>query len=129
MDLITISRQRNLEFRVQVRGHGVTSDMAEADGGRDRGPSPAELLGAALGACTAMMAQRYCERHGWDGDAGASLTLELADNPKRVGRIVVDLELPVGVPDDKKETVKQVAGRCLVHETLRRPPAVDVDVA
>ncbi|MHC4082987.1 MAG: OsmC family protein [Planctomycetota bacterium] len=129
MDLITVTRDNGLEFKIRVRGHCVTSDMSESDGGRDGGPSPAELLGVSLGACTAMMAQRYCERHGWDGDAGVNLTLELADNPKRVGRIVVDLELPAGVPDDKIETVKQVAGRCLIHETLRRPPAVDVDVA
>jgi uncharacterized OsmC-like protein len=129
MDLITVTRENGLEFEVRVRGHGVTSDMSESDGGRDGGPSPAELLGASLGACAAMMAQRYCQRHGWDGDAGVSLTLELADNPKRVGRIVVDLELPEGVPDDKIETVKQVAGRCLIHETLKRPPAVDVEVA
>ena len=61
--------------------------------------------------------------------SSASLTLELADNPKRVGRIVVDLELPESVPEDKIETVKTVAGRCLIHETLKRPPAVDVDVA
>ncbi|MHC4590099.1 MAG: OsmC family protein [Planctomycetota bacterium] len=84
MDLITVTRQNDLEFKIGVRAHGVTSDMSEADGGHDAGPSPAELLGASLGACTAMMAQAYCRKHGWDGDAGASLTLELADNPKRV---------------------------------------------
>jgi uncharacterized OsmC-like protein len=117
MDLITITRDNGLEFKIRVRGHCVSSDMSESDGGGDGGPSPAELLGVSLGACTAMMAQRYCERHGWEGDAGVNLTLELADNPKRIGRIV------------KREAVKQVAGRCLIHETLRRPPAVDVDVA
>ena len=94
MDLITVTRNDELEFKVRVRDHSVTSDMSEADGGHDAGPSPAEMLAASLGACTAMMAQRYCERHGWDGDASVSLTLELADNPKRVGRIVLDLELP-----------------------------------
>jgi putative redox protein len=129
MDLITITRENDLEFKIAVRGHGVTSDMSEADGGYDAGLSPAELLSASLGACTAMMAQAYCRKRGWDGDAGASLTLELADNPKRVGAIVVDLELPEGVPEDKKETVRKVAERCLVHETFKRPPAVDVEVA
>ena len=129
MDLITVTRENGLEFRIRVREHCVTSDMSVADGGRDGGPSPAELLGAALGACTAMMVQRYCREQGWDGDAGVNLALELADDPKRVGRIVVDLELPDGVPDERKETVRRVAERCLIQETLRHPPAVDVDVA
>ena len=129
MDLITVTRDNGLEFEIRVRGHCVTSDMSEADGGRDGGPSPAELLAASLGACTAMMVQRYCREQDWDGDTEVSLTLELADDPKRVGRIILDLELPAGVPDDKKETVRRVAERCLVQETFRRPPAVDIEVA
>jgi uncharacterized OsmC-like protein len=129
MDLITVTRQSGLEFKVAVREHAFTSDMSPGDGGADGGPAPAELLAASLGVCVAMMAQAYCRKHGWDGDAGANLTLELADNPKRVAAIVIDLELPDSVPDERKETVRTVAERCLVHETFRHPPAVDVEVA
>ena len=82
-----------------MRGHEVTSDMSAKDGGQDAGPSPVELLAGSLGACIAMMVQSYCDRHGYtDGDVGVSLTLELADDPKRVGGIVVDVELPDGCP-------------------------------
>ena len=128
MDLITVNRKDGLEFSIRVRGHDVTSDLSENDGGRDCGPSPAELLAGSLGACIAMMVQGYCQRHGYDGDAGVSLTMELADNPKRIGRIVVDLELPKGVPEDKKEAIKRVAERCPIHETLKSAPSVDIDV-
>ena len=129
MDLITVTRKGGLAFDIRVRGHEVTSDMSEKDGGRDEGPSPAELLGGSLGACVAMMVQGYCERHGYtDGDVGVSLTLELADGPKRVGGIVIDVELPEGIPEDKKEVVRRMAERCPVHETLRDPPRVDIEV-
>ena len=128
MDLITVTRKEGLEFGVRVRGHEVTSDLSEADGGRDRGPSPAELLAGSLGTCIAMMVQGYCQRHGYDGDAGVSLTMELADRPKRIGRIVVDLELPDGVPQDKIEVIKRVAQRCPIHETLKNPPGLDIEV-
>ena len=128
MDLITVTRKDGLEFGIRVRGHEVTSDLSEADGGRDRGPSPAELLAGSLGACIAMMVQGYCQRHGYDGDVGVSLTMELADGPKRIGRIVVDLELPDGVPEDKIEVIKRVAQRCPIHETLKNPPSLDIEV-
>ena len=128
MDLITVTRENELKFNIRVRGHDVTADLSEKDGGKDRGPSPAELLAGSLGACIAMMVQGYCQRHGYDGDAGVSLTMELADNPKRIGRIVVDLELPKGVPEDKKEAIKRVAERCPIHETLKSAPSVDIDV-
>ncbi|MHC4695447.1 MAG: OsmC family protein [Planctomycetota bacterium] len=128
MDLITVNRKDGLEFSIRVRGHDLNSDMSEKDGGRDQGPSPAELLAGSLGACIAMMVQGYCRRHGYEGDVGVSLTMELADDPKRVGRIVVDLELPEGVPDGKKEAIKRVAERCPIHETLKNPPDLDIEV-
>ncbi|UCF34377.1 MAG: OsmC family protein [Phycisphaerales bacterium] len=129
MDLITVTRKCGVAFDIRVRGHEVTSDLSAKDGGRDEGPSPVELLGGSLGACVAMMVQGYCERHGYtDGDVGVSLTLELADGPKRVGGIVVDVELPEGVPEDTKEVIRRMAERCPVHETLRDPPRVDIEV-
>jgi len=129
MDLITVNRVEGLEFSVRVRGHDVKSDLSEKDGGQDRGPSPAELLASSLGACIAMMVQGYCRKHGYDGDVGVSLTTELADKPKRIGRIVVDVELPEGVPEDKKEAIRRVAERCPIHETLKNPPELDIDIA
>jgi len=128
MDLITVTRREGLEFTVRVRGHEIASDMSEKEGGRDAGPSPAELLAGSLGACIAMMVQGYCQSRGYDGDVGVSLTVELADNPKRIGTIVLDLELPEGVPEDKKDVIRRVAQRCPIHETLREPPRVDIDI-
>ncbi len=128
MDLITVSRQGGFKFGIKVRGHEITSDMSEKDGGGDAGPSPAELLAASLGACIAMMVQNYCRRHEYAGDVGVNLTLELADSPKRIGGIVVDVELPDSVPEDKLDAIRAMAERCPIHETLRDPPRVDLDI-
>jgi putative redox protein len=128
MDLITISRNSGSGFGIRVRGHQLTSDMSARDGGQDQGPSPTELLAGSLGACIAMIVQGYCTAHGYGGDVGVSLTMELADKPKRVSRFVVDLELPPGVPEEKKEAIKRVAQHCPVHETLKSPPEVDIDI-
>jgi uncharacterized OsmC-like protein len=128
MDLISVTREHGLEFNVAVRGHKVTSDMSVREGGQDGGPSPAELLACSLGACVAMMVQGYCDRHGYtDGEVAVSLTLELADDPKRVSNIIVDVELPDGVPQDKLDVVRRIAEHCTIHETLKNPPRVDID--
>ena len=129
MDLITVTRKEDLEFSIRVRGHEVTSDMSEKDGGRDAGPSPAELLAGSLGACIAIMVQTYCDTHGYnDGDVAASLTVQIADDPKRLGNIVIDLELPKDFPEDKKSVVERLAELCPVHETLKQMPAVDLEI-
>ena len=129
MDLITVARKDGLEFNIRVRGHHVTTDLSEKDGGRDLGPSPAELLAASLGSCIAMMVQGYCRKHGYDGDVGVSLTMEIADKPKRIARIVVDVDLPEGVPQDRMAAIKRVAQRCPIHETLMSPPDLDIEVS
>jgi len=129
MDLITVTHKTGGEFVVRVRGHEVGSDMSVEDGGQDAAPSPVELLAASLGACIAMMVQRYCKRHGYtDGEPSVAMTLELADSPKRVAGFVVDVELPNGVPEDKKEVIRRMAQQCPVHQTLCNPPQVDIDI-
>ena len=129
MDLITVTHKGGSEFALRVRGHEVTCDMAAKDGGRDAGFSPVELLAGSLGACIAMMVQRYCESHGYtEGEVAASLTVEMADDPKRVRGVVVDLEVPRNVPEERMAAIRRLVECCPVHATLNRPPEVDLDV-
>ena len=128
MDLISIERNENLSFSIQVRGHDVKADMSEKEGGRDEGPSPVELMAGSLGACIAIMVQGYCDRNGYDGDVGVSMTVELADKPKRIKAIVIDLDLPESVPEKKKEAIKRVARHCPIHATLENPPVLDIEI-
>jgi putative redox protein len=45
--------------------HPLTSDEGPGLGGRDAGPSPSELLCAALAACTAITLRMYARRKEW----------------------------------------------------------------
>jgi putative redox protein len=129
MDLMSITRKDRKAFELRVREHSVIFDMSEEEGGSDKGMNPVEYLAGSLGACIAIMVQTYCDNHGYtDGEVSASLTLELADDPKRVGTIVIDLELPNDFPEGKKSAVKRVAELCPVHETLKQMPALDLEI-
>jgi putative redox protein len=129
MSLISITRKEGLECEIRVRGHRVVSDMSESDGGLDRGLSPAEMMVSSLGVCMVMMVQIYCDRHGYsDGEVSASVTYGLADKPKRVGTITIDLEIPKDVPDDKRQVVRRVAEACVIQGTFTEPPIVDMEI-
>jgi putative redox protein len=129
MDLISIERKQDNAFKIKVRNHEAVSEFNKADGGGDRGPSPTEYMVGSLGACIAMMVNGYCQRHGYrNGQVGVNMTYELADNPKRVGGIVVDLEIPRDVPPEKREAIRKVATLCPVHNTLEHPPKVDLEI-
>lgn len=129
MSLISISRKAGLEFDIQVRAHSFSCDLSVEDGGGGLGPSPSELLVGSLGVCIAIMVQRYCDRHGYtDGEVSASMTYELADDPKRIGAITIDLEIPKDVPEGKHDAIRRIAEACPIHGTLLKPPVMDLEI-
>ena len=130
MDLIAVTRKGASAFEFRVRRHAVTLDMTETEGGRDAGPRPVEMMAGSLGACIAIMVQRYCDARGYkDGDVAVHLTTEMADDPKRVGAFVVDLQLPKDVPEEKRAAIRRVVDLCPVHATMARAPRLDLEFA
>ena len=55
----------NYAVSIETGHHRLTSDEAADAGGKDAGPSPHDLLGSALSACTAITLRMYAERKHW----------------------------------------------------------------
>jgi putative redox protein len=127
MDLITVDRKGAAEFTIRTRNHEITTDMSAEEGGNDAGCNPVELLGAALGGCLGIMVQKYCDARGYAGDVSVSLTMQMADAPKRVAAFVADIELPDGVPEEERERLRSIVSRLPVPATLSSPPELAVE--
>ena len=129
MDLITVTREEGLRFKIRIRDHEIITDMSVEEGGEDAGPNPVEMVGCALGACLGIMMQMQCDQRGFtDGDVGVSLTVEIVDDPKRVSALVVDVELPKDVPEEEIGEMKEMALRMPVPATLRSEPRIDIEM-
>ena len=78
-----VARQREkLTHDVKAGDHALTVDEPVESGGQDEGPSPQELLAAALASCTAITMEMYAQRKGWDA---GGLAVDVAYTPAERG--------------------------------------------
>jgi putative redox protein len=111
-------RKGKFEHEVRVREHRLAADEPEDAGGKDLGPSPEELLSAALASCTAITMQMYAERKGWDL---TGLEVECDYQPAERGRPTnfdLVLRLPESLSDEQVERLQVIAAKCPIHRTL-----------
>jgi putative redox protein len=121
-----VARQREgFIHDVEVRDHAFVADEPESSGGSDEGPSPQELLAAALASCTAITVEMYAKRKGWDVDG---LEVSCDYTPAERGapvRFQLVFRMPAHLSEEQVERLKVIAARCPVHRTLEGEVSFD----
>jgi putative redox protein len=113
--------------QITVGNHRLVADEPRPVGD-DAGPSPYDLLLAALGTCTSMTVRMYAHRNGWPLDhvrvtlrhykihakdcADCETTKGLIDQIDKSVELVGDLD------DAQRQRLMDIAARCPVHQTL-----------
>ena len=113
------ARQReNLAHDVKAGDHQLTVDEPVESGGDDLGPSPQELLAAALASCTAVTMEMYAKRKGWDTNG---LEVDVRYAPAERGcptKFELVLKMPPHLDEEQIERLQVIAAKCPVHRTL-----------
>ncbi|MEU5893324.1 OsmC family protein [Streptomyces sp. NPDC047461] len=112
--IVTVAEGKQLARSVAIGTHRLTADEPEPVG-TDTGPTPGELLLAALGACTSMAVRAYAQRHEWP--------LERVDVAVRYGaqgQVVKNIGLIGELTPAQRDQLLAVSGRCPVHRLLTK---------
>ncbi|MBW4029249.1 MAG: hypothetical protein HIU57_01045 [Acidobacteria bacterium] len=115
-------------FEVSARDAVVAVDLLPGDGGASDGFRSAELLLAALGACTAGTMRNFAVTQGIEGFEGIDIVVngETAKSPERVAQIDVAIQVRGNMSESDLERLMRVGARCKVHNTLHNDPEVNI---
>jgi putative redox protein len=120
--------QGRFQLRVQTGDHSFLMDEPVSVGGLSSGPSPFDLLCAALGACTLMTIKLYAARKGWTLDGLAVRVTHRKGSPE--ARDQFDRVMELGdVTAEQRERLIYIAERCPVHLLLERGAEVSTSLA
>jgi putative redox protein len=124
---VIVSSESGLTQEIIAGNHRWRADEPAPDGA-DAGPTPYELLLAALGACTSMTLRLYAQRKGFDlqgvtvrlqhSRIHAADCLECETKEGFLDRIDVKIELSGDLDEAQKQRLLEIAEHCPVHKTL-----------
>jgi uncharacterized OsmC-like protein len=119
-----------MKFVTHHRGLEVASDQPESGGGENTALTPTELFVAALPMCVGVYLVPFARRHGIAVEGlKIEAEYEIADHPRRVGRIGVRIRMPGPLDERQRAALQRCAEQCLVHNTLHNPPEVSIELA
>jgi putative redox protein len=127
-DVLVHGNARRFTQEIVVGPHRLAADEPEDMGGNDVGPTPYDLLLAALGSCTSMTVGVYARRKGWPlQDVTARLRhsrihatdcIECETKEGKIDRIELDIELVGPLNDGQRSKLLEIAKKCPVHRTF-----------
>jgi uncharacterized OsmC-like protein len=116
-------------FEVTARQHKVISDQPVESGGFDEGMTPPELMLASLGSCAGYYAAQYLKKRQLTKEGTrVRVMADKVPNPARLDNFRIELEVPVELGERHKAGIEDAVHRCLIHNTLLRPPKITLNV-
>ncbi|GLQ17968.1 bifunctional alpha/beta hydrolase/OsmC family protein [Maritalea porphyrae] len=129
------SGEGKFHLNVDASGHPLTIDEPLAVGGSDRGPTPYDLLAAALGGCTTLTLRMYADRKKWPVNHIETRVEHKKHHAEdceacgegREGRVDVFtrfIHIEGELDKEQRHRMLEIADKCPVHLTLEKSSVI-----
>jgi putative redox protein len=121
---------------VTIRGeleHHLVNDVPPAEGGQGKGPTPHEMLEAAVASCKAITVKMYANRKAWPLESVTAkvrhdLRAKDEGGPK-VHHFDAQMEFVGDLTDEQRERLHEISGRCSIQKILQSETVFGSEVA
>lgn len=126
--VVTQTSNESLSTEIKAGRHHLVADEPKDVGGEDSGPTPYDLLSAALGACSSMTIQMYAKHKKWDLEEVTvhinhekrheKDALKEGKKSAKIDHFSRKIELQGNLDQEQRERLLEIANRCPVKRTL-----------
>jgi len=127
-DVIVWGEGSTFAQQIAAGRHRLAGDEPESVGGSDTGPSPYDLLLAALGSCTSMTVGMYARKKNWPLERvtvwlrhSKIYAVDCSECEMKEGildRIERDVRFDGPLTAEQRSRLLEIANKCPVHRTL-----------
>ncbi len=100
-------------------GSRINTEAPKDNGGTGMSFSPTDLVGAALASCAlTTMALAATRENVPFGRAAARVEKRMVNGPRRIGELVLEIEMPAELPVSERARFEEIARTCPVARSL-----------
>jgi putative redox protein len=138
-DVVVRGAATGFAQEIEIGKHRLGADEPVSGGGADTGPTPYDLILAALGSCTSMTLGVYARRKGWPLE---SVTVRLSHSrihaedcancetkEGRLDQIDVVIEVAGDLSEEQRRRLIEISEKCPVHRTLQSEIVIRTRIA
>ena len=127
-EVVVRGNAKGFTQEIVVGPYQLTADEPKDMGGDDEGPTPYDLLLAALGSCTSITVTMYAQNKSWPlqdvtvrvrhSRVHAEDCAECETKEGKIDRIELDIEFAGPLSGEQRSKLLEIAKKCPVHRTL-----------
>jgi ribosomal protein S12 methylthiotransferase accessory factor len=127
MATMTVSFPGGKRVDAEYDGFKIRTDQPPKGGGEGSAPQPFDLFLASIATCAGIYVKGYCDTRGIPTEnLGLEMHIERDHEQHRIGRLVLEIQLPDGFPETHREAVIRAADLCAVKKHILNPPAFEI---